>query len=178
MICNQISYQLDYRCGNSYEGPKILLGHHHHHECSAQEQVLHCKLRNSGCSSAQRQVFHRKLRNPRLQFYQGWIDAVASRCFPHPTPSLASEQSLKDLRRSQGHQRGGEEWIWLNGPSGLNRNLPQGLDIDSIRVFDQIRDPEIPVNLHPYIDTQTHKHAGALLGQFYKSSFSARQKQN
>ena len=43
-----------------------------------------------------------------LQFYQGWIDAVASRCFSHPL-SLTSEQTLKDLKRSLGHQRGGEE---------------------------------------------------------------------
>ena len=46
---------------------------------------------------------------PKLQFYQGWIGAVAWRCFPHTTPSLASEHTLKDLKRSQGHQRGGQE---------------------------------------------------------------------
>ena len=34
---------------------------------------------------------------------QGRICAVASRCFPYPTLSLASEQTLKDQRRSQGH---------------------------------------------------------------------------
>ena len=34
----------------------------------------------------------------RLQFYQGWIGTVVSRCFPHPTLSLASEQTLKDPR--------------------------------------------------------------------------------
>ena len=39
----------------------------------------------------------------------GWIGAVVSLCFPHTTLSLASEQTLKDLRRYQGHQRGGEE---------------------------------------------------------------------
>ena len=37
------------------------------------------------------------------------------------------------------------EWIWLTGPSGLHRNSTQGLNISSIRVFDQIRDPEIPI---------------------------------
>ena len=47
--------------------------------------------------------------DPRLQFYYGWIGAAASRCFPHSTLSLASEQTLKDLKRSQEHQRGGEE---------------------------------------------------------------------
>ena len=45
----------------------------------------------------------------RLQFYHGWIDAVASHCFPHPTLSLTSEQIFKDPKRSQWHQRGREE---------------------------------------------------------------------
>ena len=39
----------------------------------------------------------------------GWRGAVASSCFPHPTSSLASIKTLKDLKRSQRHQRGGEE---------------------------------------------------------------------
>ena len=55
------------------------------------------------------QVFHHKLKNQRCSFMRDWIDAVASRCFPHPTISLASEQTLKDLKRFQGDQRGGEE---------------------------------------------------------------------
>ena len=38
-----------------------------------------------------RQVFHRKLRNQGCSFIREWIGAVASRCFPHPTLSLASE---------------------------------------------------------------------------------------
>ena len=42
------------------------------------------------------------------------------------------------------------EWIWLTGPSGLHRNSPQGLNVSSIRVFDQIRDPEIPITLRPH----------------------------
>ena len=37
------------------------------------------------------------------------LDAVASRLFHHPSLSLASEQTLKDLRRSRVAQRGGEE---------------------------------------------------------------------
>ena len=39
----------------------------------------------------------------------GRIGAIASRCFPHPTLSPASEQILEDLKWSQGHQRGDEE---------------------------------------------------------------------
>ena len=41
------------------------------------------------------------------------------------------------------------EWIWLIGPSGLHRNSSEVLNISSIRVFDQIRDPEIPITLRP-----------------------------
>ena len=55
-----------------------------------------------------RQVFHHKLRNQGCSFTRDWIGAIASHCFPHPTLSLASEQTLKDLK-SQGHQCGGEE---------------------------------------------------------------------
>ena len=40
---------------------------------------------------------------PSLQLFQEFIAAVASHCFPHPTLSFASEQTLKDLKRSQGH---------------------------------------------------------------------------
>ena len=43
------------------------------------------------------------------------------------------------------------EWIWLTRPSGLHRNSPQGLNISSNRVFDQIRDPEIPITLRPRV---------------------------
>ena len=64
------------------------------------------KLRLQFC---RRQVFHRKHRDPGCSFTRDLIGAVASRYFPHPTLSLASEQTLKDLERSQGHQRGGEE---------------------------------------------------------------------
>ena len=37
-------------------------------QCSAQEQVFHCKPRHQGCRSAQRRVFHRKLRNRGCSF--------------------------------------------------------------------------------------------------------------
>ena len=39
--------------------------------------------------------------------------------------------------------------MWLTGPSGLHQNSPQGLNIRSIRFFDQISDPEIPITLLP-----------------------------
>ena len=52
-----------------------------------------------------RQDFHHKLRNQGCTFNRNLIGAVASRCFLHHTLSLASEQTLKDLKRSQWHHR-------------------------------------------------------------------------
>ena len=40
--------------------------------------------------------------DPRLQFYCGFIGAVTSRCFPHPTLSSTSEQILKYPRAPRG----------------------------------------------------------------------------
>ena len=97
-----------------------------------------------------RQIFHRKLRKRGCSFTRDLIGAVASRCFPHPTVSLASQQTLKDLKRGAPTWRSGE-CIWLTEHSGLHRNSPQGLNISSIRVFDQVRDPEIPITLRPHI---------------------------
>ena len=45
------------------------------------------------------------------------------------------------------------EWIWLTGPSGLHRNSPQGINISSIRVFAQIRDPEIRTSLYQCVES-------------------------
>ena len=47
-----------------------------------------------------RQVFHRKLGIQGYSFTRDRIDAVAPRCFPHPTFSLESEPTLKELKRS------------------------------------------------------------------------------
>ena len=166
---------------------------------------------------------------PRLQFYYGRIGVVASCCFPHPTLSLASEQTLKDPRdtkeevrrvnltnwalrtspqglnisfirgfwpdqrsRNPNHpfppmciyigwpnapvfcplfwstrgklwdalpgvpKRRWGEWIWLTGPSGLHRKSPHGLNISSIRVFDQIRDPGNPNHPSPPTNSQDY----------------------
>ena len=107
-------------------------------------QVFHCKLRNQGCS-----------------FTRDLIGAVASRCFPFPTRSLslASEQTLNDLKRSQGHQRVEvrrvdlANWALRNSPkftTGVKYQLHQG--------FDQIRDPEIPIILRPSRCTDVDHH--------------------
>ena len=91
-----------------------------------------------------RQVFHCKVQEPRLLFYQG-----LNRCGSFPL--LSASHSLFSiwtvLERSEKIPgaptwRWGE-WIWLTGPYGVHRNWPHGLNISSIMVFDQIRDPEI-----------------------------------
>ena len=64
---------------------------------------------NSPGKPPMRQVIHRKLRKQRCSFTRDWTGEVAPLCFPHPTLSLASEQILKYLKTSKGHQRGGEE---------------------------------------------------------------------
>ena len=68
-------------------------------------------------------------------------------------PLLFAPRSLfsiwTDLRRSiQGAPA--LSWVecsWIIGPSGLHRNSSQWLNIGSVRVFDQIRDPKISITL-------------------------------
>ena len=90
-----------------------LLGTLHIIMCSAQGQVLHCKLRHQGCNSSQKQVFHCKLRNLGYSFTVG---AVAFCCFPHPSLSLFSIWT--NLKKSEkiagGPTRRWGESIWLN----------------------------------------------------------------
>ena len=72
-------------------------------------------------------------------------------------PLLSAPHSLfsiwTDLKRSEktpgAPTKSWGEWIWLTGSSGLHRNSPQVLNISSIRIFNQSRDPEIPINLRP-----------------------------
>ena len=74
-------------------------------------------------------------------------------------PLLSAPHSLfsiwTNLKRSEkipgAPTRRWVEWIWLTGPSGLHRNSPQRLNISSIRVFVQIRDPEIQISLRPHV---------------------------
>ena len=65
---------------------------------------------------------------------------------PHSLFSTWTDLKRSDKIPGAPTWRWGER-IWLTGPSGLHRNSPEGLNIGSIRVFDQIRDPEIPINL-------------------------------
>ena len=63
---------------------------------------------------------------------------------PHSLFSICTNVKRSEKIPGTPTRRWGE-WIWLTWPSRLHRNSPQGLNISSIRVFDQIRDPEIPL---------------------------------
>ena len=121
-----------------------------YHQYSAHGQVFHCKLRHQGRSSSQRQVPTANS-GPRLQFYWSWIGAVASRCFQHPTLSLslslslASEPTVKDLKR--GHSMDVRRVDLANWALRTSPKLTTVLNVSSIRVFDLIRDPEIPITV-------------------------------
>ena len=101
-------------------------------ECFA--QVLHCKRRNLGCSSAEGRSSTAN---------SGTKAAVLlgyNRCgsFPFLSASHSLFSIWTNLKRSekiQGAPTRWAEWICLTGPSGLHRNLPQGLNISSIRVL-------------------------------------------
>ena len=97
---------------------------------------------------------------PRWAWYRlllRWTLLRMDRCGRFPL--LSAPHSLfsiwTDLKRSEKIPvapawRWGE-WIWLTGPSTLDRNSPQGLNISSIMVFDQIRDQEIPITFRSHI---------------------------
>ena len=121
--------------------------------CSAQRQVFHCKRSNKGCSSAEG---NSSTANSETKIAVLLVMNMCSSFLLLSTPSLSlsSEQTSKDLKRSQGPQGGGgEREFGITGPSGLHRYSPEGLNISCIRVFDHIRDLEIPITLRPFIET-------------------------
>ena len=123
--------------------------HHHHHHL---QSVLPKGRSFTANSSTKAAVLPKgKLRN------QVAVLLRMNRC--GSCPLLSSPHSLFsiliDLKRSEKIPgaptcRSGE-WIWLTRPFWLHRNSPKGLNINAVRVFDQIRDPEIPITLRPHI---------------------------
>ena len=115
------------------------------HDCPTQGLVIHCKRRNQGCSSAEGRSSTANL-GTKAAVLTGMNRCFALLSAPHSLFSIWTD--LKRYERISGAPtwRWGE-WIWLTGPSGFHRNSPQGLNINSIRVYDQIRDPDIPITL-------------------------------
>ena len=121
-------------------------------ECSAQEQVLHCKRRNQGCSSAE---------GGSSTANSGTQAAVLSgmnMCysFPLPTAPHSLFNIWTDLRGSKNIPvapawRWGE-WVCLTEPSGLHRNSSKGLKSVPSGYLAKIRDSEIPIPLAPKRD--------------------------
>ena len=132
---------------------------HHHHLQSALSFTAAQEPRLQFCP---RQVFHRNIRNQDCSFTWDWIGAVDSSCFPHPTLSLTSGQTLKDLKKSRGtnvevRRVDLANWAFQTSPKFTKR-----LNICSIRIFEQIRDPEIPVTIRPLLYTVCLKRASAV----------------
>ena len=120
-------------------------------ECSAQEPVLHCKLRYQGAD------LPKDRSSTANSGTKVAVLLLMNRCGSFPLLSVPHSLSLFSiwivLKRSETIPgapawRCGE-WIWLTGLSGFHQNSPHGLNISSIRVSDQIRDPEIPITLRP-----------------------------
>ena len=98
-------------------------------ECSAQRHVLHWKRRNLGCSSAEGRSS--TTNSGTKDFTRDLTGAVASRCFPHSTLSLASEQTLKDPRSTNEEVRRVDlaNWALRTSPkftTGIKYEFHQG----------------------------------------------------
>ena len=127
--------------------------HHHHHrrrrQSSAQGQVFHCKLKHQGCSYSQRSSTSNVGTKVAVLLGINRCGSFPLLSPPHSPFSIWTDLK-RSVKRSQGHHRGGEESGVANWALRLHRNSPQGLNISSIRVFDQIRDPEIPKTICPH----------------------------
>ena len=88
---------------------------------------------------------------PTLQFY--YLNMCGS--FPLLSAPQTHFSICTDLKRSENIPGAPAwrwaQWIWLSGLSGLHQSWPHGFNISSIRVFDQIRDPETSITLRPML---------------------------
>ena len=110
--------------------------HHHHHRMFCLRSGPSVQAQEPKLQFCRRQVFHRKLSTQGSSFTSDWIGAVASRWFPHPTLSLTSEQTLKDLRSSDGHHEEGRRVGYANWALRTSPKFTTGVKISSIMVFD------------------------------------------
>ena len=142
----------------------------HHQRVLPKGRSFTANFRHEGYSSPQRQVFHCKLRNQGCNFTRdnrcGNVSLLSA---PHSLFSIWTYLKRSEKILGAPAWRWGE-WIWLTGPSGLHLNSPQGFNISSSRVFDQVKDPDIPITLRPpptssckYKNTRTYDKLFAII---------------
>ena len=110
-------------------------------ECSAQVQIFHCKPRPQGCSSAKgRSSTTNSGTKVAVSLGMNRCSSFLLLSAPHSLFSIRTDLERSEKIPGTPAWSWGK-WIWLTGPSGLHRNSPQGLNVSSIRIFDQIRNP-------------------------------------
>ena len=109
-------------------------------------QVLYCKVRKQGLSSVQRQVFYRITRI-QAAVLLGMKKYGIFPCFPHSTLPLASEQILKICKYPEGTNMEVQRVDLANWVLRTSPKFTTGVKYQFNHDFDQIRDPEIPINL-------------------------------
>ena len=96
--------------------------------------------------------------NPRYSFYRRLSGHKGVKKNLHPSDTRDRTRAVQpiakrwtDLKKSEkipgapAWRRG--EWIWLTGPSGLHRNLPQGISVP----WGFLTRPEIRKSLSPFV---------------------------
>ena len=91
-----------------YRVKKGGLANHHHHSVLPKGRYFTASARTYAVVLPKAGL-PPETHEPGLQFYQGLNRCGSFPLLSHPTLSLVSEQTLKYLKRSQGHYRGGEE---------------------------------------------------------------------
>ena len=127
--------------------------HHHHHHQSIQPKERSFTA-NSGTKAA---VLLKGRSSTANSGTQAVVLLEIDRCgsfplFPHSTLSLAPEQTLKDLKRSQMHRRSVKvrRVDMANWALRTSLKFTTGVKYQFHQSFDQIRDLEIPITLRPH----------------------------
>ena len=125
------------------------------HQCSAQEQVLHCKRRNKGCSSAEGSSTANS--GTRAAVLPGMNRCGSFSLLSHHTLFLASEQTLKDLKDPRGTNVEVRRMYLANWALQTSPKFTIGAKYQFHQRFHQIRDPEIPITLRPLFNIAYNK---------------------
>ena len=129
--------------------PRYHHHHHHHHQSVLPKGTLSLQAQEPSCNSAEGRSSTANWRTKSAVLPgMNRCDSFPLLSAPHSLCSIWTHLKIPEKIPGAPTWRWGD-WMWLTVPSGLQWNSPQGLNISSIRVFDQIRDPEIPITLRP-----------------------------